>query len=395
MMVVGESAGSTVDVVVADSVRAAGGAARLPRPVFDDIVAKHQVPARSYRHVLEGVRSAGLVIIDQADQPVTESDPDPPSPGAGLGPGWDADGFDHFIRSNWHEVLTPEAEHALALDAQRGLLAQQALEDEGLPDDPMTQRRLQRDVRAGKQAEDELIRANLRLVMSIVGRMRSQMGPAVDMEDLFQEGVLGLGHAITKFDPDRGFKLSTYATWWIRQATSRAIADKRRVIRLPVHKHEQVRKVTSAAVAIRGAGKDPTPEAIARRLHLTTRAVEECLALAHPVTSLDRRVRPGRASTIAELLADPAADPSDMMVASVQADEVRAVLDQLSQRERTVLTLRFGLDDGQPRTLEEVGREFGVTRERIRQIEKRSLDKLRSPSVLRRLRESAVAPTGA
>lgn len=296
------------------------------------------------------------------------------------------------VRANWHDVLSPEAEHELALTAQRGLLAQQALDSDATPRDPITQRRLNRAVREGKHAEDELVRANLRLVVSIVSRLRRQAGPAIDFEDLFQEGIIGLGHAITKFDPDRGFKLSTYATWWIRQATHRAIADKKRAIRLPVHKYEQVKRVTVEAAAIRESGQSPTPTAIARRLRLSTQVVEDCLALARPIASIDRRLRSDSEATVAELVADSGTDPANMMLASMQASEVRAVLGQLSEKERLVLVLRFGLDDGQPRTLEEVGREFGVTRERIRQIQSKALNKLRTPSVRRQLGDFVRAP---
>jgi RNA polymerase primary sigma factor len=237
----------------------------------------------------------------------------------------------------------------------------------------------------GGVARNRLIESNLRLVVSISKRYVSR---GMVLLDLAQEGNLGLMRAVQKFDYTRGFKFSTYATWWIRQAITRAIADQSRVIRIPVHMAEFVHKVARAErELVQELGREPLPEEIGKRVGIPARRVEEIMVMARGPLSLELPVGEEDDSHLSDFLADAeAVVPADAASFSMLQEDLDSVLELLSARERKVIQLRFGLLDGRPRTLEEVGREFGVTRERIRQIEAKTLSKLRHPSRAQALR---------
>jgi RNA polymerase primary sigma factor len=248
------------------------------------------------------------------------------------------------------------------------------------------QRVLRRSVADGERARQELTSANLRLVVSIAKRY---VGRGVPILDLIQEGNLGLMRAVQKFDHTKGFKFSTYATWWIRQAITRAIADQSRTIRVPVHMVESINKVVRAQRALaQRLERDPTLLELASEVDLEEEKVAEILRIAsQDPLSLDSPVGDEDDTSMADFIPDKGAAPLDLAARKLLEQTVRDVLDDLSDRESEVVRLRFGLIDGRPRTLEEVGREFGVTRERIRQIESKTLAKLRHPLRSEKLRD--------
>jgi len=246
--------------------------------------------------------------------------------------------------------------------------------------------RCRRYVRNGLRAKDELIEANLRLVVSIAKRYRNR---GLAFLDLIQEGNLGLMRAVDKFDHTKGFKFSTYATWWIRQAITRAIADQARTIRIPVHMVETINKVVWAQrQLLQELGREPTIEEVAHRVELPMERVREILRINQDTVSLEQPVGDEDDFNLSDLIEDRGAVvPDDAATRSLLDAAVREALGHLSEREQDVVRLRFGLDDGKIRTLEEVGREFGVTRERVRQIESKTLAKLRRPDAAHLLRD--------
>ncbi len=286
-------------------------------------------------------------------------------------------------------LLTAAQEVDLAKKIEAGVQATEKLEEaeaKGIELDPAERRRLERLEHIGLQAKKQLVEANLRLVVSIAKRY---VGRGMLFLDLIQEGNLGLIRAVEKFDYSKGFKFSTYATWWIRQAITRAIADQARTIRIPVHMVETINKlIRIQRQLLQDLGREPTPEEIGEQMDMTADRVREILKISQEPVSLETPIGEEEDSQLGDFIEDSdAVVPADAASFSMLQEQLQRVLDSLSERERKVIELRFGLVDGHPRTLEEVGREFGVTRERIRQIESKTLSKLRHPSRSARLRD--------
>jgi RNA polymerase primary sigma factor len=281
-------------------------------------------------------------------------------------------------------LLTIEEEVELAQQWQRGRQAEQRLSRNG--HDEKEQASLRREIEAGYAARDHLITANTRLVISIAKRYR---GRGVPFQDLIQEGNLGLMRAVDKFDPGRGYKFSTYATWWIRQAVTRALADQGRTIRLPVHMEESIRKLNRTAHQMeQDLGQPPSPEEIADEMGLKPRRVRWMLEVARQPVSLQEPAGEEKNSELGSFIEDEEIpSPPEAAEQTLLRTTLGGLLTTLSPREARILRLRFGLQDGHYYTLEEIGEKFGLTRERIRQIEKEALQRLRHPGRSRRLKD--------
>ncbi len=286
-------------------------------------------------------------------------------------------------------LLTGPEEVDLAMRIEAGVEAEERLADLAASGESVEfeeRRRLDRLRRDGERAKDELTQANLRLVVSIAKRY---LGRGMHILDLVQEGNLGLMRAVEKFDYTKGFKFSTYATWWIRQAITRAIADQARTIRIPVHMVESINKVhRQQRQLIQELEREPTVEELAEKCELKPEKVREILRISQDPLSLDSPVGEEDDSYLADFIADSdAVMPADVATANSLSEQIMSALDDLNDREKQVVRMRFGLDGGQPQTLEEVGKEFGVTRERIRQIESKTLAKLRHPRSRQKLED--------
>jgi len=285
-------------------------------------------------------------------------------------------------------LLTAEEEVSLARTYEEGRMAQEEMDaSTSLSLDDMDH--LDIIIERGEGARAHLIKANTRLVVSIAKRY---LGQGVPFLDLIQEGNLGLIKAVEKFDYRRGHRFSTYATWWIRQAITRALADQGRVIRLPVHLSDRIRKVYQIAQQLeQDWGRQPTPEEIARELSLPPQKVQWMLKVSQRPLSLEKPVGEEEDSELGSFIPDDdAPTPSDTAYHRMLQDKLDDILTSLTPREARILRLRFGLHDGRSYTLEEVGQKFGLTRERIRQIEHEALDRLRHPSRSRQLRDYLV-----
>jgi len=281
-------------------------------------------------------------------------------------------------------LLTAEQEVELAQRMERGRAARRQLA-KGV-DDPVEREQLLAQVKDGQAAQEHLIKANSRLVVSVA---KKYVGRGVPFLDLIQEGNIGLIRAVKKFDYRRGYKFSTYATWWIRQAVTRAIADQGRTIRVPVHMYEQINRLTRASrQLVQELGRDPTTEEIAEELGVTPRKVEQIIRVSQRPLSLEMPVGEEEDSYLGDFIEDEdAPSPTDAASQRMLREAIDEIFQSLTPREVRILQLRFGLVDGYSYTLEEVGRKFGVTRERIRQIEAQALGRLRHPSRSRKLRD--------
>jgi RNA polymerase primary sigma factor len=283
-------------------------------------------------------------------------------------------------------LLNAEQEVDLALRIEAGLFAEEKINADDGSMDPKFKRELEFVIHDGKRAKNHLLEANLRLVVSLAKRYT---GRGMLFLDLIQEGNLGLIRAVEKFDYTKGFKFSTYATWWIRQAITRAMADQARTIRIPVHMVEVINKLARVQrQMLQDLGREPTPEELALELDMTPEKVVEVQKYGREPISLHTPLGEDGDSEFGDLIEDSeAVVPADAVSFTLLQEQLHSVLDTLSEREAGVVAMRFGLTDGQPKTLDEIGKVHGVTRERIRQIEAKALAKLRKHKETRRLHE--------
>ena len=345
-----------------------------------------ELPPESTDAVLRLLADEGIEILDTAEEDLED---EPAGKAAEEDAGVRAATSDP-VRMYLKEIgrvplLTAAEEVDLAKRVEAGLFASEKL-TMGASIPAGLERDLELIERDGQLAKKKLIEANLRLVVSIAKRY---VGRGMLFLDLIQEGNLGLIRAVEKFDYTKGYKFSTYATWWIRQAITRAIADQARTIRIPVHMVETINKlVRIQRQLLQDLGREPTPEEIGKEMELPPERVREIQKLSQEPVSLETPIGEEDDSNLGDFIEDSdAVVPIDAASFILLQEQLDSILHTLSEREKKVIQLRFGLSDGHPRTLEEVGREFGVTRERIRQIESKTLSKLRHPSRSQKLRD--------
>jgi RNA polymerase primary sigma factor len=343
---------------------------------IDAALVAAELPAEALDGVLQAVAAAGIAVVD----------PDEETEAREVAAGPTSDPVRLYLREIGRvPLLTAADEVELSKAIEAGVFAAEKLAVQTGLAEAMCRDLLAVQV-AGVLAKRRLVEANLRLVVSIAKRY---VGRGMAFLDLIQEGNVGLIRAVEKFDYTKGFKFSTYATWWIRQAITRAIADQARTIRIPVHMVETINKVVRLQrQLLQELGRDPTPEELGAAIDLPPEKVVEIQKLAQEPVSLDTPVGEADDSHFGDFIEDAdAVVPSEAAAFRMLQSQLELVLHDLSEREKQVIVLRFGLADGRPRTLEEVGQEFGVTRERIRQIESKTLLKLRHPSRAAKLRD--------
>ena len=343
---------------------------------------RHELSPDALADVVRLLGDEGIELLDAPHEEVED-----PRPAGEADPGRPA-ATSNLVRIYLREIgrvplLTAEDEVELAKSIEAGLFADEKLRGGSLQGAEAAD--LEFLVAEGERAKQRLIEANLRLVVSIAKRY---IGRGLVFLDLIQEGNLGLIRAVEKFDYTRGYKFSTYATWWIRQAITRAIADQARTIRVPVHMVETINKLARVQRQLhQDLGREATPEEIAAEMGIEPERVADIQRIAQEPVSLQSPIGEEE-SDLGNFIEDAdAVVPIEAAAFIMLQDQLERVLDELSGREQRIIQLRFGLTDGHPRTLEEVGREFGVTRERIRQIESKTLAKLRHPSRAQMLRE--------
>jgi RNA polymerase primary sigma factor len=323
---------------------------------------------------------------DESGFVFSDADEDDAPPQQVQAPGATADPVKDYLKQIGKvALLNAEQEVELAKRIEAGLFAEEKLAMS--PDlDPRLRRELEWLANDGRRAKNHLLEANLRLVVSLAKRYT---GRGMLFLDLIQEGNLGLIRAVEKFDYTKGYKFSTYATWWIRQAITRAMADQARTIRIPVHMVEVINKLARVQrQLLQDLGREPTPEELGRELDMTPEKVAEVQKYGREPISLHTPLGEDGDSEFGDLIEDSeAVVPADAVSFTLLQEQLHAVLDTLSEREAGVVSMRFGLTDGQPKTLDEIGKVYGVTRERIRQIESKTMSKLRHPSRSQVLRD--------
>ncbi|MFV9505340.1 MAG: RNA polymerase sigma factor RpoD [Oscillochloridaceae bacterium umkhey_bin13] len=354
------------------------------------LVAHPEEQVEAIESIYTALNEAAIPLRESADEPPLEEESLAPITidlDEGLSDALLGDSVRLYLREIGQvQLLTADQEKQLAQAIVNGQQAEQRLKQEELDPKSDEYKKLEQIRTRGNDARQQMAAANLRLVVSIAKRYRDRGLPLLD---LIQEGSLGLLRAIEKFDHEKGFKFSTYATWWIKQALSRALADQSRLVRLPVHLGETLNRIQAARRQLtQSLGREPNDSELAQFLGMSEEKLRELRRTAQDPVSLATPVGEEADSTLADFIPDPhALDADDAAASGMLRQQIATALDQLTERERRVLELRYGLADGQPRTLEEVGRAFGVTRERVRQIEVKALRKLRHPRLGKLLKD--------